>query len=319
MKEAQFIANYEPDWQALEAFLLPHKSAHSSALSAREFPLQYRKLCEQLNYAERAGFSGALLERLNRLALLGHQRLYRHKHGSAQWLAQFFRYQLPQTVRHYWRYFAFSTALFVLPTVFALVFGLVQPEFAAERAGGYAEMYSPEPDKRIGESRGASSDVLMFGYYVQNNTSIGLRTIAGGAFLGIGVFVALIFNGWHLGIVSAHMIHLGYAGQTFFPFVITHSAFEITAIIFSGACGLALARALYLPNRMRRVDSVQQMLQAFFPVLVAVVLLFILAALVEAFWSAIWLPPMIKFVVGGIVWALVISYFALVGRVHAAT
>lgn len=320
MKEQQFLTIYEQDWQALEAFLLVNqKSTNAISLSAQDFPLQYRKLCEQLNYAERAGFSEALLTRLNRLALLGHQRLYQRKYSHGQWIAQFFLYDLPQTVRHYWRYFAAASALFVLPALFALGLGIMQPDLAEKYAGEYSEMYRPDPDKRIGESRGASSDVLAFGGYVQNNTSVGLRTIAGGAVLGIGVFVVLILNGWLFGIVSAQMINVGYAGQTFFPFVITHSAFEVPAIVFSGACGLALARALYLPGRMRRADSVRQMLQAFFPVLVAVVLLFFLAALVEAFWSAIWMSPMVKFIVGGFAWVMVLAYFIFVGRGHAAT
>lgn len=318
MKEQQFIAAYEQEWRQLEAFLqadtVSRKQTSSAAMAAGDFPMWYRRLCEQLSYGERAGFSAALLARLNRLAVLGHQCLYRRKRGHAGLIADFFRWQLPQTVRRFWRYFALSGALFFLPLFFAVGFGLLNPEFAEEAAGTYTEMYTPDPDKRLGESRGASSDVMMFGHYVQNNTSIGLRTIAGGAILGIGVFIVLILNGWHFGIVSAQMIHVGYAGQTFFPFVITHAAFEITAIIFSGACGLALARALYLPGRLRRSDSVRQMLQDFFPVLVAVVLMFFLAALVEAFWSAIWLPPAVKFSVGGIAWALVLAYFFLAGR-----
>lgn len=329
MKETEFIATYEQEWLQMAAFLQPAISKKSTIqaaaelpLAVQDFPFRYRRLCEQLNYAENAGFSNALLERLNHLALLGHQELYQHQHSSSQAIAAFFRYQLPQTVRRFWHYFAFSSALLVLPLLLALLFGLTVPDFVQMRLGekqysDYEQMYAPDPDKRLGESRGASSDVMMFGHYLQHNTSIGLKTIAGGALLGVGVFVVLISNGWLLGLVSAQMIQLGYAGQTFFPFVITHAAFEITAIVFAGACGLALARALFLPSRQSRAEAVRQMSQEFFPVLVAVVLLFFLAALVEAFWSAIWLPPLVKFVVGGIAWVLVLAYFVLVGRNHA--
>ena len=220
-------------------------------------------------------------------------------------------------MRREWRYLALATALFVLPMSAALGVGLLLPEVAAEQAQEYAEMYKPDENRRIGESRGADSDVLMFGHYLSNNTGIGLRVVAGGALLGVGVFVALIYNGWLFGIVSAHMITLGYANVTFFPFVITHAAFEITAILFSGACGLALARGLFVPGRQRRGDAVRALVQRFFPILVAVVLLFFLAALVEAFWSAIWLPPAVKYMSGALCWALVIAYFTLAGRGYA--
>jgi len=207
----------------------------------------------------------------------------------------------------------------IVPALIALGIGLARPEIAAAQAKDYAEMYEPREERRVGESRGADSDVAMFGHYLSNNTGIGLRVVAGGALLGIGVFVALILNGWLFGIVSAHMIILGYANVTFFPFVIAHAAFEMTAIVFSGACGLALARGLFIPGRQRRGDAVRELLQRFFPILVAVVLLFFVAALVEAFWSAIWLPPALKYLCGTACWALVVAYFCLAGRGYAAT
>ena len=311
MKEKQFIALHEEGWLALENFLLLRGRGRNKPWA--DFPVAYRSLCEQLAYAENAGFSAPLLARLNDMAMRGRTVLYKPR-GSALVLAEFFLYRLPQTVRAQWRYFACAAALFFLPLVAAFAVGLLMPEVAQEQAGAYARMYEPDESRRIGESRGADSDVLMFGHYLQNNTSIGLRTIAGGALLGVGVFVALVYNGWLFGIVSAHMVSLGYAGKTFFPFVITHAAFELTAIVFSGACGLAIARALFMPARQTRGDAVREMLGRFFPVLVAVVLLFFIAALVEAFWSAIWMPPAAKFASGALCWALVLAYFAFAGR-----
>lgn len=316
VKEHEFIALHEESWSALEKFL--HMRERGRYQAWPDFPFAYRRLCEQLAYADNAGFSEALLVRLNRMALSGRAVLYR-KRSNMSAVAQIFLYRLPQTVRREWRYFALAGALFCLPALTGVLIGLLMPEIAQQWAGEYAQMYEPSQDKRIGESRGAESDVLMFGYYLQNNTGIGLRTIAGGALLGIGVFVTLVYNGWFFGIISAHMITLGYAGKTFFPFVITHAAFELTAIVFSGACGLAIARGLFMPGRQTRTDAVRERLQTFFPVLAAVVVLFFIAAWVEAFWSALRMPPAVKFASGGICWALVIAYFALAGRNHATT
>mgnify|MGYP000847260261 FL=1 len=317
MKEQQFVEVHESQWQALEHFFWQRERGTRQQALLTDFPPAYRALCEQLVYAENAGFSPALLARLQRLAMQGHQLLYRRQRGSGAKVAAYFLYELPQAVRREWRYLALATALFVLPMLAALGVGLLLPEVAAEQAQEYAEMYKPDENRRIGESRGADSDVAMFGHYLSNNTGIGLRTVAGGALLGIGVLVSLVLNGWLLGIVSAHMITLGYAGVTFFPFVITHAAFELTAIVFSGACGLALARGLFMPGRQRRGDAVRALLQRFFPILVALVLLFFVAALVEAFWSAIWLPPALKYLSGAVCWALVIAYFSLAGRGYA--
>ncbi len=320
MKEQEFIAVHEQEWQLLEQFFFEkNKKELLDHQIIRDFPFTYRRLCEQLAYADAVGFSIALVDRLNRLAIEGNRYLYRRRKHAGESVANFFLYQLPQAVRKQWRYFLCATALFLLPAFTGLALGVISPEIAADYGERLEEMYEPDADRRIGESRGAGSDVQMFGFYLMHNTSIGLRTVAGGALLGVGVVVSLVFNGWLLGVASAHMLNLGYAWITFFPFVITHAAFELTAIVFSGACGLALARGIFMPGRKRRGDAVREMLQAFFPVLVAVVLMFFMAAAIEAFWSAIWMPPYIKFLTGGVAWLLVLSYFLLAGRGYGST
>ena len=40
-------------------------------------------------------------------------------------------------------------------------------------------------------------------------------------------------------------------------FVVTHSAFELTAIVLAGAAGLRLGHALVAPGRLRRIDSLK--------------------------------------------------------------
>ena len=102
MKEQQFIAAYEAQWQALEQFFFRQERGLHQHEPWREFPQAYRVLCEQLAYAENAGFSPALLARLQRLAMQGHQLLYRRQRGSGEKVAAYFLYQLPQAVRR-WR------------------------------------------------------------------------------------------------------------------------------------------------------------------------------------------------------------------------
>ena len=162
MKEQQFIAAYEAQWQALEQFFFRQERGLHQHEPWREFPQAYRVLCEQLAYAENAGFSPALLARLQRLAMQGHQLLYRRQRGSGEKVAAYFLYQLPQAVRREWRYVALAAALFVFPVLLALGIGLARPEIAAAQAKDYAEMYEPREERRVGESRGADSDVVMW-------------------------------------------------------------------------------------------------------------------------------------------------------------
>lgn len=312
MREAEFVAAHQAEWQRLEA-LLAQSPKHRNDVDLLDFPKNYRALCEQLAIAEARGFSQALLARLNYLALAGYQLLYHDssRFALADRIADFFLLRLPHALRSQWRYFVLALGLFVLPVLAGLLMAEIDPSLIAQTKAVYEEMYRPEEGKRLGRSRDADSDMAMWGHYIMHNTSLGLRMIAGGALFGVGTVMTLVYNGWHLGLLSGDMLRIGYAWKTFFPFVITHAAFEITAIIFSGATGLALASALFFPGRQRRADAVRQMLHAFFPVLVAVVLLFFIAAWLEAFWSARALAPWLKLTVGGLMWVLLFVYFAL--------
>lgn len=49
------------------------------------------------------------------------------------------------------------------------------------------------------------------------------------------------------GAIAGHLTDIGY-GQTFWPFVIGHGAFELTAIALAGAAGLKLGWALLAPD-----------------------------------------------------------------------
>jgi hypothetical protein len=56
-----------------------------------------------------------------------------------------------------------------------------------------------------------------------------------------------------------------------------------------------------------------------FPVITGAAMLTLLAAFVEAFWSAsAAVPPPVKFAVGGVCWTAVIAFFLLAGRRRGA-
>ena len=51
------------------------------------------------------------------------------------------------------------------------------------------------------------------------------------------------------------------------------------------------------------------------PIIYGFVLLLLIAAAVEAFWSsASWLPPTVKYSVAGVCWTSVLGYLAFQGR-----
>jgi uncharacterized membrane protein SpoIIM required for sporulation len=173
-------------------------------------------------------------------------------------------------------------------------------------------MYAPEKSV-LGRERAAESDIQMFGFYVRNNTGIGFRTYAGGVFFGFGSLFFLVFNGVYLGAVAGHLIHIGYS-ESFFSFVAGHSAPELLAIVLAGVGGLKMGGALLFPRRQLRLAAFRRAAKESLQIVYGMAALFLLAAVIEAFWSPRVLEPAIKYLVGCLIWLAFILYFLRGGR-----
>jgi uncharacterized membrane protein SpoIIM required for sporulation len=154
---------------------------------------------------------------------------------------------------------------------------------------------------------------MMFGAYLYNNIGIAFRTFASGIFFGLGSAFVLVYNGLVLGAVAGHLHNAGF-GETFYPFVIGHSSFELTAVVLAGSTGVRLGLAALAPGRMTRARSLRETARECVPVVYGLTVLLVVAALVEAFWSASPVPPPARYLVGAAGWAAVLGYLALAGR-----
>jgi uncharacterized membrane protein SpoIIM required for sporulation len=297
-------------------------SAPEPTLQLSEIPQRYRELCQHLALARDREYSAELVERLSRLALAGHQRLY-GAHGSA--LAAMGRFVIegfPQAVRAQSRYVLLAALLFFGPLL--LLTGALQrhPEFAyvvlpAEYVEGFQEMYGDQA-RALGRKRDADDDAVMFGYYIWNNVRIGFQSFAGGIVFGLGTAFYLLYNGVVIGTVTGYLVQAG-LGSNFFSFTSGHSAFELSAIVLCGAAGLRIGHALIAPGRRRRGDALRAGAAQAIPVVIGAAGMLVLAAGIEAFWSPrteIALP--VKFGFGLTLWLLTAAYFALMGRRRAA-
>ena len=329
MNRDQFVDRHAAGWQRLDALLArlegarsraagPSGAAASGEAAASTLPELYRRVCHHLALARARRYGGDLEERLNRLALRGHQQLYASAR-TASWarIGHFITREFPRHVRREAGLVAVSAALF-LGTLVATAVGVrLRPELAYSivgpaQAAAFEEMYDPASQ----EPRPAATDFGMFGFYVYNNISIAFRTFASGLVAGIGAVFILVYNGLMLGAVAGHLGNAG-LGETFYPFVIAHGAFELTAIVLAGAAGLRLGLALLAPGRLTRGRSVLEAARGAVPLLYGLTFMLFVAAFIEAFWSStVTLPLGVRYGVGAALWALVAAYLLLGGRRH---
>jgi uncharacterized membrane protein SpoIIM required for sporulation len=154
----------------------------------------------------------------------------------------------------------------------------------------------------------------MFGHYIMNNISIGLRTFASGLLAGIGTVLVLLFNGITIGAVAGHLQQVGF-GDPFWRFVVGHAPFELTAIVIAGGAGLQLGLRLLAPGRKRRIDALVEGGVIGARLCLGVAFMLLVAAFIEAFWSSTAaVPAWGKFSVSGVLWALVIFWLWRGGR-----
>lgn len=319
MRQEQFEARFEARWEAFDAWLAwRHKSPlyrhkHAGPFPPVEAPPRYRELCQHLALARSRDYGPALVERLHRLTLEGHDILYGTSSG---WMGAWFRWLaggFARDVRAHWRSVLISSLLFYLPLIVIVIVVRRWPEFAHVVAPGgdleeVARNFGPEQ-----AARGIGTDVGMFGFYIQHNIGIGFRTFAGGIVAGLGSLYFLVFNGLIIGASEGHILNLGYA-QRFHTFVIAHGSFELTAITLMGAAGLELGWALLSPGNLSRGAALRKAGQANISIVAGAAAMLLIAAGIEAFWSPRLLPPIIKYVVGAGCWVLVLAYFLFAGR-----
>ena len=224
----------------------------------------------------------------------------------------------PQSVRAHRGYLLAATLLFSLP-IFVVGWATYQdPGFIlhladAQQAQQFDRMYD-DSARALGRERDASTDWQMFGHYVMHNIGIGFQCFAGGLFAGIGSAYYLVFNGVFFGGIAGYLTARGHS-ENFYSFVVTHGAFELTAIVLSGAAGLRLGHALLAPGRRTRLQALVHAANDTIVVIYGVIGMLVAAAAIEAFWSsARWVEPVVKYGVGAACWALVIAYLGWQGR-----
>jgi uncharacterized membrane protein SpoIIM required for sporulation len=211
-----------------------------------------------------------------------------------------------------------SAALLYVPMAVVGLLVYFRPELvlsvvSADNAAQMEQMYSDAAES-VGRLRTASNDWMMFGFYIRNNVGIAFQCFAAGLFAGVGSIFYLFYNGASIGAVAGYLTERG-LGPTFWSFVATHSAFELTAIVLSGAAGLKLGYALLAPGRRTRKESLVNAAKECAPVVYGLAAMLVVAASIEAFWSsARWLPHLVKYGVAAVCWAAVLSYFGFQGR-----
>jgi len=318
MTEQSFVKRREYVWKEFSKLIVG--SRHELKKGSVSFVIKYREITQDLNTAKACGFDPSVIERLNTLVNEGNQILYARGRWSLKTLLRFILKTFPQKVRSQWRGILAVTLLFYSIQIFFIFLCIRFPDIAEDFIPAHQliqieEMYNPENTNFL-KPRDVSNDADMFGFYIYNNISIAFRSFAGGIIAGIGSLLILCFNAGFLGIIEGHLINAGFA-KTLFPFIIAHSAFEITAIIFSAYAGMLLGYSFFITNGLTHGASIKKAGRNALPIIAGSAIMLIFAAAIEAFWSSRHqFPFSLRITIGVCVWVLLLMYFLFAGSRH---
>jgi uncharacterized membrane protein SpoIIM required for sporulation len=322
MTREEFIARNNPRWIEFEGLL--HALKHRKAPRPKRMDLSqeppdlsrfdslYRMVCAHLALARQRQYGTDLESKLNGMALRAYTHLYGKREGLWRGLRDVLLRKFPEAVSELSVMVLIAALVFVLPLLGLLIGVISDPGFVGslldpEAQQSIEKMYDPASE-HFARERASDGNLAMFGFYIFNNIGLAFRTYAGGLLAGIGSLVVLLFNGAFIGATMGHLTTLGY-GETFFPFVAGHSAFELTAIVLAGAAGLDLGWSLLSPGSVSRADALRRAGRRSAMVVGGVFALLVLAAFVEAYWSPLrMVPAWVKYCVGLFNWLLVIGW-----------
>lgn len=309
------MADRQGDWNELAALMGQYRSWHRlpPATIARAGGL-YRSVSADLMHARSAGYTPELVAFLDGLAGRAHAGLYSAPPYRLGAIVDLIAREFPRTVRRYWQFVAIAAVLFAGPGLVGFVGSMRSQAFATQilpesTAAQMRESYSRDPS----EGRTGNDNAFMAGFYVNNNIGIAFRCFATGILFGLGSLFFLVYNGLMIGTVAGFVQSAGY-GRNLLTFIVGHGAFELTAIVISGAAGMVMGYALVQTDGLTRFGSLRRRARDLAQLIMGVAVMLAIAACLEGFWSPSHLPRRVKLTVAALLWIGVMSYLALAGR-----
>ncbi|MDO4551101.1 MAG: stage II sporulation protein M [Planctomycetia bacterium] len=152
----------------------------------------------------------------------------------------------------------------------------------------------------------------MTGFYIFNNTTIGIRCFALGILGGITGILMMLYQAVFLGAIFGYMNTTMY-WDNFLTFVTAHGPCELTAVVLGTAAGARIGFSLIATHGYRRTDAVRKAAFTAMPVAILFILLFFIAAFIEGFISPSSLPYYVKLSVAILSSIIMGSYFFILG------
>jgi len=315
----QWIAKRRPHWERLASLLTRSDQNGLGALSRselQELALLYRQVAADLSVLRRDETARTYADQVNQLLARAHHIIYSRKKTSWGTLFRFLRDEYPAIFQRQLPYVITSLLVSVAWGLLGAALTTARPEFMRHYVGP-AMIATMEQHKMWTESI-VSVAPQETSQIMTNNLTVSFVTFAGGIIFGLGTFWFLYRNGMMLGVIAAACHQYGMS-VPLWSFVAPHGSLELPAIVIAGAAGFRIGHAMLFPGGYRWKESVAKGGIEATRLVAGVIPMLAIAGCLEGFFSpshaAVWL----KFTVGGLLFALLLTWlFRPVKGVQAA-
>jgi len=253
MKEVTFIRQNISKWRGAEIVVETFDDADATELADTYIDVTSDLAFAQTHYPE-----SKITRYLNNLTSALHNEIYRSHRYRWSRLLTFWTQDVPQTMWEARRELLLSFIIFAASVFVGFLSQLLDPEFCRIIMGDrYVDMTLQ--NIAAGEPMAvynSNPEDAMFGSITMNNVKVSFITFVMGIFTSIGTGFILFMNGVMLGSFQTFFAQHDLLCESALA-VWLHGTLEISAIIVSGAAGIAMGNG-WLPWHLSAADVVPQ-------------------------------------------------------------
>ncbi len=304
---AEFVAAGEPRWRELDELIAvaatPRRKRQLTGAQIRRLGSLHRSVSADLAIARTSFVNDPIAAELERRVARSGPVLYdRPPPGIG--LRTF-------ATKTYWRLVAERPALLsvaallmFVPAVVVCIWAALSPERANLLLGERFQGRTSAADLgfSVGEQTKFASEIFI------NNIRVSLFAFALGITCCFGTAYLLVFNGVMLGVVAGTSIADGY-GDVALALIVGHGVLELSIIVIAAMAGMRIGMAIVRPGNEPRRRVVMREAQSAVLIVLGTIPFFVLAGLVEGFFTPAGLGVVVATVVGV---SLGAAYWALV-------
>ncbi len=285
MKRREFINKNKAIWDQLEQYIKDiskHGLKSQDSNDLTNLLSLYRKVLSDISYAKTNYSDPDLIMYLNSLATKSHNLLFSSSSVNPLSFVKFIFRTFPKVIQNNLSYVLLSTLVFTIGTIVAYLIVILDIPSLEKILPAIVTQWGEIPSQL--DSDHLMSSPLLTSVVMTNNLRVSFLAISTGFLFGLGPIYVLWHNGLMLGGIAA-LFHMAGHNLYFWATVLPHGVIELPAIFLAGAAGLIIGKSLLLPGNYSRAQSLKKVSNTIFHFLSGVILLLIIAAIIEGYYS----------------------------------